>query len=135
MKRPFKKSFFLVLAVMLQACALTPLAVPVAVSGGAAGIGYTLTNVAYKTISHSDDEVEAALHKALKKMDIKETKREAGEGTIKITAKTAKLDIYVTLDKVTPKVTRMSVDAVESVVLKDKSTATEIIVQTEKALK
>jgi len=43
-------------------------AVPAAVSSGAAGVDYTLTNNAYKTISSPVADVEAALNKALKKM-------------------------------------------------------------------
>jgi len=134
LKDLLKKSLVAVLALLLSACALTPLAVPVAVSGSAAGIGYTITNVAYKTISRPAANVEAALGRALKKMDIKETKREVSDGIVTVSAETAKLDITIELEKITPTVTKISVDAVKSFLVKDKATATEIIVQTEKAL-
>ncbi len=134
MKNLLKKSLLTLLALQLSACALTPLAVPVAVSGSAAGIGYTLTNVAYKTISRPEADVEAALRKALKKMDIREKKREASNGVVKVSAETEKLTITIELEKITPTVTRISVDAVKSILVKDKATATEIIVQTEKAM-
>jgi microcompartment protein CcmL/EutN len=134
LKDLLKRSLLLLLSLQLTACALTPLAVPVAVSGSAAGVGYTLTNVAYKTISRPHAEVEAALRKALRKMDIKEKKREVSDGIVKISAETEKLTISIELEKITPTVTKISVDAVKSVLVKDKATATEIIVQTEKAM-
>jgi hypothetical protein len=110
------------------------IAVPAAVSGGAAGVNYTFTNIAYKTISHPIADVEAALYKALKKMDIKETKRKKEEGNVSISAVTSSLDIYIDLEKVTPTVTKIEVNAKKGVFFKDKATATEIIVQTEKRL-
>ncbi len=108
--------------------------VPAAVSGGAVGVDYTLTNSAYKTISSPIADVEAALNKALKKMDIKETNRKAEEGKIIITAATSNLDIHIDLEKVTPAATKIEVNAKKGVFFKDKATATEIIVQIEKNL-
>jgi len=134
-KNFFKLSTLLCLILALSGCALMGLAaVPAAVSSGAAGVDYTLTNNAYKTISSPVADVEAALKKALKKMDIKETKRKAEEGKVSVTAVTGNLDIHIALEKVTPTVTNIEVNAKKGVFLKDKSTATEIIVQTEKNL-
>ena len=131
----FKLSTLLCLTLALSGCALMGLAaVPAAVSSGAAGVDYTLTNNAYKTISSPVADVEAALNKALKKMDIKETKREAEEGKVSVTAVTGNLDIHISLKKVTPTVTNIEVNAKKGIFLKDKSMATEIIVQTEKNL-
>jgi hypothetical protein len=122
------------LVLTLSGCSLFPLAVPAAVSGGAVGINYSLTNVASKTISHPVADVEAALHKALIKMRIKEVSREGARGTVNVTATTTHLDIYIDLEKVTPTVTSIKVNAKKGVFLKDKATATEIIVQTENSL-
>jgi len=131
----FKLTTLLCLILALSGCALMGLAVvPAAVSGGAAGVDYTLTNNAYKTISSPVADVEAALNKALKKMDIKETKRKAEEGKVSVTAVTGSLDIHISLEKVTPTVTNIEVNAKKGIFLKDKSMATEIIVQTEKNL-
>ena len=131
----FRISTLLCLILALSGCALIGLAVvPATVSSGAAGVDYTLTNNAYKTISSPVADVEAALNKALKKMDIKKTKREAKEGKVSVTVVTDNLDIYIDLKKVTPTVTQMEVNAKEGVFFKDKATATEIIVQTEKNL-
>ena len=131
----FRISTLLCLILALSGCALIGLAVvPATVSSGAAGVYYTLTNNAYKTISSPVADVEAALNKALKKMDIKETKRKAEEGKVSVTAVTGNLDIYIDLEKVTPTATNMEVNAKKGVFFKDKATATEIIVQTEKNL-
>ncbi len=118
----------------LSGCAGVGLAVPAAVSGGAAGVNYSLTNNAYKTISYPIADVETALNKALEKMEIKETKYEKQENKVSISAATDKLEISIDLEKVTPTVTKIEVSAKKEVFLKDKSTATEIIVQTEKNL-
>jgi hypothetical protein len=122
------------LVLLLSGCAATGLAVPAALSGGVAGVNYSITNVAYKDISHPLADVEVALRKALKKMDIKETDRKTEGSEVNITAVTHELDIDIDLKKITPTVTSIHVDAKKDVVLKDKATATEIIVQTEKNL-
>jgi len=127
-----KVSTLLCLILALSGCALC--LVPAAVSSGAAGVEYTFTNSAYKTISAPVADVEAALNKALKKMSIKETKRKAKEGKVSVTGVTGNLDIYIDLEKVTPTVTNIEVNAKKGVFFKDKATATEIIVQTEKNL-
>ena len=131
----FKISTLLCIILALSGCALIGLAaVPAAVSSGAAGVTYTVTNNAYKTISSPLADVEAALNKALQKMDIKKTKRKAEEGKVSVTAVTGNLDIIIDLEKVTPTVTKIEVNAKKEALLKDKATATEIIVQTEKNL-
>ncbi len=66
------KSLFIItslicLILVLSGCAATGLAVPAALSGGVAGVNYSITNVAYKDISHPIADVESSLHKALKK--------------------------------------------------------------------
>ncbi len=130
----YEVSALLYLILAPSGCTLTPLAVPAAVSGGAAGVNYTLTNVAYKTMSYPLADVEAALHRALKKMDIKETERKAEEGKVSIAAAAGSLNIYIDLEKITKTETSIKVNAKKELFLKDKATATEIIVQTEKSL-
>lgn len=125
----------LLLALQLTACAAAPLAIPIAVSAGGGGVAYTVTNVAYKTVSYPVKRVEAATRGALRRMAIKEDTREVLEdGTLRITAKTEKLVIYIDLEKITPATTQIKVNAVRATVLKDKATATEIIEETEKIL-
>ncbi len=51
-----------------------------------------------------------------------------------IIAETSDLDIYIDLEKITPKTTKMSVDAKKNIVMKDKATAVAIIEETEALL-
>ncbi len=133
--RIFNLSVFSYLILALSGCSLTGLAVPAAVSGGAAGVNYTYTNIAYKTISHPIADVEAALSNALKKMDMQQTNRkEEEEGKVSITAVAGNLDIEINLEKITKTETSIKVNAKKGAFVKDKATATEIIVQTEKKL-
>ena len=127
-----KLSTFLCLILGLSGCAMMGIAVPAAVSGCAIDVNYTFTNIAYKTICYPFDNVEVALDKVLKKMDIKETTRKIEDGNVRVMAVTANLDIYIDLEKVTPTVTSIKVNAKKGIFFKDKATATEIIVQTEK---
>ncbi len=134
-KNFYKLSTLLCFIPVLSGCALMGSAVvPAAVSSGAVGINYTFTNNAYKTISSPVTDVEAALNKALQKMEINEVKRKAEEGKVSVTAVAGNLNIYIDLERVTPTVTNIEVNAKKGVFIKDKATATEIIVQTEKNL-
>jgi hypothetical protein len=130
----FKLSVLVCLIPALAGCAVVGLAGPAAVSGGAAGVDYTFTNNVYKTISHPVAEVDVALFKTLKKMNINEMTHNATEDKVSVKAATDKLTIYIDLVKVTPTVTNIEVNAKKGVFLKDKAMATEIIMQTEKSL-
>lgn len=129
------KVFGALCLIMLAGCELLPLAAsPIVVSGAGGGVAYTFTNIAYKTVSYPVRQVESSLRTALKKMDVKVVSEAASDGAVAIKAKTGKLDITIELEKVTPKTTRIRVDAKDGLFFKDKATATEIITQTEKAL-
>ena len=130
----FKLSVLVCLIPALAGCAVVGLAGPAAVSSGAAGVDYTFTNNVYKTISHPVAEVDVALFKALKKMNINEMTHNAKEDKVSVKAATDNLTIYIDLVKVTPTVTNIEVSAKKGVFLKDKAMATEIIMQTEKSL-
>ena len=139
MRRCVKKLFLWALCalwpVFFTGCELLPLAAsPIVVSGAGGGVAYTLTNIAYKTVSYPIGNVEAALKRALKKMGIKEGERKSTNGVVTINTRTEKLVIEIELERVTPRTTRIKVNAKEGLVLKDKATATEIISQTEKVL-
>jgi len=105
------------------------------VSGASAGVAYTVTNVAYKTIVAPIDQVEFANRLALMKMRIKYVERiETGDGVI-IVAETSELYININLEKITPGTTKMSVNAEKNIVVKDKATAVAIIEETEAMLR
>ena len=131
-KHFLKISTLLCLILALSDCAMMGFAVPAAVSGCAVDVNYTFTNIAYKTICYPFADVEVALDKVFKKMDLTEMKRNSEDGKVSIIAVAGNLDIYIGLEKVTPTVTSIKVNAKKGVFLKDKATATEIIVQTEK---
>ena len=105
------------------------------VAGAGGGIAYTVTNVAYKTVTYPQVEVVAAVHDALKKMEIRELWTEqTSDGGMKIAAETPDLTIYVYIDNITIKATKISVDARKNIIMKDVATATEIIQQTNRIL-
>ena len=131
-KSVFTMSALLCLTMALSGCAMMGFAVPAAVSGCALDVNYTFTNIAYKTICYPFTDVEVALSEVLQKMNIKEKERKSEDSKISVLAIAGNRDIYIDLEKVTPTVTSMTVDAKKGVFLKDKATATEIIVQTEK---
>lgn len=106
----------------------------VLLTGASGGVAYTVTNVAYKTLTFPSGQVENAVRAALKKMGIKETGSKKIERGVEISATTPKLKIYIELERITDKTTKISVDAKKNVVLKDSSTAAEIIEQIETIL-
>lgn len=120
---------------LLLACLFVTSCCAVALTGAGLGVNYTLTNVAYKTISAPVHEVERATFAALKNMQIEIFAHSKGLGTNKIEARTRELQILITLDEITAATTQIKVDAKKDVILKDKATAAEIINQVEKALR
>ncbi len=128
----------LCLALFSGGCGVLPVSIaaviPIFVSAGGGGIAYTVTSVAYKTFSFPFKEVEAALHSALKKMEIEEVGSEEMEWGVRITASTRKLKIYLDTEEITPATTKVKVNAKRGAFLKDKATAKEIIVQIGKIL-
>ncbi len=102
---------------------------PVMVSGAGGGIAYTMTNVAYQTFSYPIGRVTTSIHSALAKMEIPEDSETEVEDGVEIVAKTRKLTIYIEVEEITPATTRVKVNAKRGTILKDKSTAKEVLVQ------
>ena len=128
MKHEKKIPLYVFLLLLLSGCTT------VLITGASAGVAYTFTNVAYKTIACPIDQVEFANRLALMKMKIKYVERmETGSG-VRIVAETSELNIYINLEQITPKTTRISVDAKKSIIVKDKATADSIIQETESML-
>jgi hypothetical protein len=100
------------------------------VAGVSGGVAYTITNVAYKTVSFPLPATDVAMRAALRHMDIGEVERKNVENGIDIDAATRDLTISISLERVTSKTTKISVDARKSLVMKDMATASEIIEQT-----
>jgi len=120
-------------ALLLAGCAglaLTALGV-----GASAGVSHTLNGINYRTFTLSLPKVRIASLAALKKMGIKVESISKMQGGELIKAKSSERDIEIQLEVISASTTRMRVVATSgSGLLYDSSTATEVIVQTERVL-
>ena len=128
MKQAKNIHFLLCYLLLLSGCA------SVIVAGASGGVAYTFTSVVYKTIVAPIDQVEVANRRALIKMGIKLIERKETGNNVTILAETSGLKIRIDLEKITPKSTKISVDAAKNIAAKDKATALAIIEQTETML-
>lgn len=121
---------------LLSGCAamgLTLFGVGAGVGTGTA-VAYTLDGTAYRTVSAPLPKVETAALAALDRMGIKiESKEKTEQGRL-IAASGADRQIEVELEAVSSKTTRIRTVAKHGIFFKDRATATEIILQTEKIL-
>jgi hypothetical protein len=120
----------------LNGCAavgLTLFGVGAGVTAGTA-VSYTLDGVAYRTFTASLPKVEKATLTALNQMGIKvEGKEKAEDGQV-IKATATERQIEVQLETVSANTTRIQTVVKQGVFFKDRATATEIILQTERIL-
>jgi hypothetical protein len=115
------------------AVARTLLGVGAGVATGTSG-GYTLDGYAYRTFTAPLPQVESATRTALNRMGIKieaTAKTEQGKA---IAATGNEREIEVELEVISSNATRIRTVAKQGIFLKDRATATEIILQTEKVL-
>jgi uncharacterized protein DUF3568 len=119
------------LASVLTGC--DPISLTALGVGAAAGVQHTLTGIAYKTFSVPLPRVRTAVKSALEHMDIKPGGTEKIENGERIKARAADRDIEIELEALSSRTTRMRSQA-RSGLFMDSATATEIILQTEKAL-
>jgi len=103
--------------------------VPGAVTGAGEYYRYNTTNVAEQTLMGTVSEVTAASRDALKKMDIQMYAVRPGDSETELTAATAELDIRITMVPITATTTKVTVNAVQDHVIKDRATAAEILSQ------
>ena len=126
----------LFLLTFLSGCAaigLTLFGVGAGVTTGTA-VAYTLDGVAYRTFTAPLPKVQTATLTALDRMGIKVEAKEDNEQGKLIRASGAEREIEIQLEAVSPKTTRIRTVAKQGIFFKDRATATEIILQTEKAL-
>lgn len=116
-----------------EAVGLTLFGVGAGVTTGTA-VAYTLDGTAYRTFTAPLPKVETATLTALNRMGIKLEAREATEQGKIIKASGAERQIEVELEAISPKATQLRSVAKQGVFFKDRATATEIILQTEKVL-
>ncbi len=115
------------------AVGLTLLGVGAGVSAGT-GVSYTLDSIAYKTFTAPEEGLRAATLKTLKRMDIKVEENQQTESGRKIVAVAEDRAIEIELDRLTSQTTRMRVNVKQGMFFKDRATATEIIIQTDRTL-
>ncbi len=132
----FRGVVFLTSLLLLQSCAgvgLTLFGVGAGVTTGTS-VAYTLDGIAYRTFTAPLPQVETATRTALDRMGIKieaTSKIEQGKA---IKAVTLDREIEIELERISPRTTRIRTVAKQGLFFKDRATATEIIIQTERAL-
>ena len=120
----------------LNGCAavgMTLFGVGAGVSTGTA-VSYTLDGIAYRTFTASLPRVERATRTALGRMGIPVGATSKTDQGRAILAKTHDREIEIELEVVSSGTTRIRTVAKQGFFFKDRATATEIIIQTEKAL-
>lgn len=132
-RRTFFPALVLAGAVALQGCAgagLTLFGVGAGVSAGTA-VDHTLSGVAYKTFTTPLPELRTATLHTLDRMAFKVVDDQSAEFGHAIKAKAEERDILIELERLTSRTTRMRVTADQAgLLLRDRATATEIVVQT-----
>jgi hypothetical protein len=117
--------------VLLGAC--EPVSLTMFGVGTATGIQHTLGGITYRTFTAPLPRVRAAAVSSLNQMGIKVAAREKTEGGEVLKASAAERQIDIELDAITASTTRMRT-VVRNGLFMDSATATEIILQTERAL-
>jgi len=97
-------------------------------------VSYTLDGIAYRTFTAPLSQVESATRTALDRMGIRVEATAKTEQGKAIKAVGNDREIEVELEMVSAKTTRIRTVAKQGVFFKDRATATEIILQTEKVL-
>ena len=124
-------ALFILIAIANSGC--DPISLTAFGVGTAAGVQHTFSGIAYRTFSAPLPKVRSAVMTALDRMDIKVGSKEKIDNGERLKARAADRDIEIELESISPKTTRMRSSA-RTGVLMDSATATEIIIQTEKAL-
>jgi hypothetical protein len=135
-RRSIRVAILLGILPFLNGCAaiaLTVLGVGAGVATGTS-VGYTLDGYAYRTFTAPLPQVESATRTALNRMGITieaTAKTEQGKA---IAATGSDREIEVEFEVISSNATRMRTVAKQGIFFKDRATATEIILQTEKVL-
>src|SRR5713226_7940034 len=115
------------------AVGLSLLAVGAGVGGGT-GVSYLLDSIAYKTFSTPETSLQAATLKTLKRMDMEVKETKPTDSGAQIVAAAGDRTVEIEIDRLTTKTSRIRVDVKRGWFVRDRATATEIIVQTERTL-
>lgn len=121
----------LALSAMFAGCA--PLSFTAMGVGASTGVNHTLTGITYRTFTAPMPKVRSATLTALNRMGIKVGTRSKMERIEVINATATDREIEIQLEPLSPNTTRMRAVA-RNGLFYDSATATEIILQTEKAV-
>jgi hypothetical protein len=111
-----------------------PLAMTALGVGASTGISHTINGVAYRTFTVPEPRLRSATLAALNRMGIKIDSTEKVETGQLIKAHSDNRRFEIALETITASTTRMRTTAKNGAVFYDSATATELILQTEKAL-
>jgi Protein of unknown function (DUF3568) len=122
--------------VLIQGCAGAGLTLLGVGAGTAAGTGtaYTLDGIAYRTFTASLEDVRRATARSLRRMDMPVKTDRATDSGRTMVALANDRTVTVDLEKLSARTTRMRVSARQGTIFRDRSTAGEIIAQTERSL-
>jgi hypothetical protein len=128
--------FAICLLPLLNGCAAVGLTLFGVGAGVATGtsVSYTLDGIAYRTFTASLPQVENATRTALNQMGIKVGSTSKTEQGKAILATANDRQIEIEFEAVSSRTTRMRTVAKQGIFFKDRATAAEIIMQTEKVL-
>ena len=123
-------------AVTLQGCAGLPLAAFSIVAGTGAGIGagHALDSITYKTFSVPLSGLSRAAVMTLDRLDMPVMEVENTDEGQTITAQAGDRTVEIELDRLTTTASRMRVVVKKNILIRDRATATEIILQTDRTL-
>lgn len=121
------------MALTLAGCA-TPMGMTALGVGGSTAVSHTMNGITYRTFTAPSAKVKRAALTALNRMEIKVTAARKENRFEILDASTTNRTIQVQLETVTPNTTRMRVTARNGGLFYDSATATEIIMQTERAI-
>lgn len=105
-----------------------------AITGACELVRYTVGNIANRTLIGGLEQISTATLLVLEKMEMHVSNIAHQDKQTLISASAGKLDIRINLTPITPQTTRVTVDASQSVLVKDKATADEIIAQIDQLL-
>jgi len=128
----YRAIVILPLMLVVSGCATV---IPLIASGITGGAGYSLLNTAHKTETYSSQTVYRASLQALQIMELP-VQHVSGESTRarEIEAAANERRITISIEEITTKATKLTVNVQKGGVLKDKATAEEIIRQTQRVL-
>ncbi|HTO12138.1 MAG TPA: DUF3568 family protein [Candidatus Binatia bacterium] len=122
-------ALILAVAVASQGCA------EIGVGSTLASVNYTLDAVAYRTFSAPVDRVRRATLSTFRRMNLElKSDQATDDGCRELIAASGDRTVYVELDRLTARTTRMRITAKQGWMLRDRATAGEFIVLSERAL-